>query len=149
MPFSNPEEILSRLPDRVLRVLLHYLYGQCLPQSITVDALNACREAVGRVDGFEKFLEMSDLYRRNSALCQSKSLFAILPSRGFNFDFSEIINLVNELHGTVNAVIIEFGGRPVHLKDPKYKPSSAHRGGDALGRKSTSFDPCHQSHISS
>ena len=72
----------QQVSDRVLRVLLHYLYGQCLPQSITVDALNACREAVGRVDGFEKFLEMSDLYRRNSALCQSKSLFAILPSRG-------------------------------------------------------------------
>lgn len=113
-PFLNPEEILNRLPDRVLRVLLHYLYGQCLPQSITVDTLNACREAVGRVDGFDKFSEMSDLYTRNSALCQ------------------KIVNLVNELHGTVNAVIIEFGGRPVHLKDPKYKPSSAYRGGDAL-----------------
>ena len=74
VPISNPEEILNRLPDRVLRVLLHYLYGQCLPQSITVDTLNACREAVGEVAGFEKFLEMSDLYRRNSALCQSEPI---------------------------------------------------------------------------
>ena len=74
VPISNPEEILNRLPDRVLRVLLHYLYGQCLPQSITVDTLNACHEAVGGVAGFEKFLEMGDLYRRNSALCQSEPI---------------------------------------------------------------------------
>ena len=72
-PLPNPEAALNGLPDRVLRVLLHYLYGQSLPENITVDALDACRDAVCGVAGFDRFLEMSELYRRNSALCQSES----------------------------------------------------------------------------
>ena len=73
VPFSNPEEVLNRLPDPVLRVLLHYLYGQCLPENVTVETLNACRSAVEKVSGFEKFVDMSKLFTGNSALCQSKS----------------------------------------------------------------------------
>ena len=79
VPFTNPEEVLNRLPDPVLRVLLHYLYGQCLPENVTVETLNACRSAVDKVSGFEKFVDISKLFTGNSALCQSKSRLDQLP----------------------------------------------------------------------
>lgn len=79
--FGNPEVDWNKnptpiegLPDDVIQTLLHYMYSECLPESLEEETAHKCLLASKNIPGFEKFTELCEFFLKNTALKQCRLL---------------------------------------------------------------------------
>ena len=70
--WNEDENAFFGLKDKVIRIILHFAYGQCLPKEIRHEDIDECNEATKNLEGFEDFMEKGKLYKEKSALCTSE-----------------------------------------------------------------------------
>jgi len=133
-PLASADNPLSQLSPAALEVAVNFAYGQCLPTKSSPREAEALLELQAQDDErLEDLRRLASRYNSKSSTCKSEfkhssaceivqkvfrecfSALAVNLSSFFPLPpFSpELLRLCDEIHGACNAVILEFGGRPV------------------------------------
>lgn len=68
----------SVLPEDVLGTILHYLYAECLPENLTETTAHQVISAVSSYPCLNKLVNKCNLYLKNQALKQRKTIPEII-----------------------------------------------------------------------
>ncbi|XP_071966043.1 uncharacterized protein [Antedon mediterranea] len=83
------------LSEEVIRVILHYVYTECLPAGLEVEATKACQAAISKIEGFERFISHCEILLQNMAVK------------------NDIISHINEIYECSQRIISIFEGQEV------------------------------------
>ncbi|XP_033108022.1 uncharacterized protein LOC117109732 [Anneissia japonica] len=86
---------LCGLSEDVTRVILHYVYSECLPAGLEVETVKACKAAVSKMEGFDSLVNLCEIFIQNMAVK------------------NDIISHVNEIHECSQRIINIFQGRGI------------------------------------
>eukprot|EP00057_Strongylocentrotus_purpuratus_P003462 XP_003726708.1 PREDICTED: uncharacterized protein LOC100892203 isoform X1 [Strongylocentrotus purpuratus] len=84
---------LSGTPEVVLSAIIHFLYTECLPDTIDEDSARKVLEVAGKLPGFERLANLCQLYLHNSEVK------------------NQIINLVDDIHVCGDRLIQLFSSK--------------------------------------
>ncbi|XP_074647658.1 uncharacterized protein LOC141903440 isoform X2 [Tubulanus polymorphus] len=84
---------LTGLPENVLHTVIHYLYAECLPKSLTEETAKCCVKSLSKLSGFTKLTDLCEIFLKNTAVKL------------------QITSLMNEMHSCVDRIIDMFNGK--------------------------------------
>lgn len=115
LPNFDPN-ILREFDSDVVHVILHYVYGQCLPRDISEETIQKCLQKLDNVPQFKPIVDKLNAFKRKSNFCQGRIVFIKIFYKSFSnhIHIADIHNLVTEIHCSANAIILEFQGMPVN-----------------------------------
>ena len=58
----------SNLPEEIVRIILHFVYGQCLPDNLSMKAAKECVRVVGNIPELKGLVEACQKFLRNKPL---------------------------------------------------------------------------------
>lgn len=89
---QNPPP-LTGLKDSVLYTILHFMYSECLPASLSEETVKLCLQSALKMPGFGRLPELCEIYLKNVALKQ------------------QIMSLVSDMHSCASCIIDYFSGK--------------------------------------